>query len=299
MIEWKNRVGDIWSFRCNFTPHYRNGKRVIQHFRELAEFIKTHEPAMHQWMMTYLEKHRNEIFLKWWSTHVSEWAKDHAQRFPTKKLHPDAKEEWDRIFGNDPATSFASAKRITLDIHNLADVKKCDNPAILAIHEGKECDDDMWDCSKCDTQEHDWKTELQQRLLHSSHPLLNVEKTYKDSTWKYNDIMNTLGDWAPPHFWGDIYDENYKEIDCYDFEEYIEYMRKIRQKDYGKKGQTPMKAIDTLLSLTCHYGGWDNEYHKNYKTEYEIFILLWNKLDLIPLSMELDLERIRQIEEMY
>jgi len=54
-----------------------------------------------------------------------------------------------------------------------------------------------------------------------------------------------------------------------------------------------------MFFIMKYYGGWEIRFYEHYKTEYEAFILLWNKLDLLPLSFELDLARLKEIEEMY
>lgn len=298
--EWGTRIKDVCEFENITSDYYRNGKRAIQLFRELADFLRMHEPALRIWMTEYLAKNRAEIFVKWWSTHVSEWAKDQMNKFPKKKLHPHTQQEWDRLFAEEPEACFTLAKRVTADAHNRRDITQCDDLTILAIHEGRECDDDAWECYFCDTRDDAWTTELQRRLLHSSHPLLNLEKArFIYLSWRYKDALRALGDWTPPHFWGTVPAENRQEKDCYDLEEYTNYMRKRRAEDYGKTGQTPMQALEPMFFIPRYYGGWSIRYYEHYKTEYDAFILLWNKLDLLPVSLTLDLARLREIEEMY
>jgi len=297
--EWEMRTKDIDQFNKE-GPYYHNGKRVIQLYRELAEFLQINEPAMRQWMMEYLDKNRKEVFTTWWTTHVSEWAKDQIQKYPKKKLHPNTQQEWDRIFGNEPVAKFDLAYRVTMDAQAKVDMSKCEDLTLLAYHMGKECDSNGWFCDLCDMPEMWWKEELQRRIANCAHPLLNVKNArFMHYGWRYKTHLEKLGDWIPPHFWGDYRTDGHEEKDCYDLEEYKTVMRTRRAKDYTKTGQTPKQAIDPMFFLMRYYGGWEIRFYEHYKTEYEAFILLWNKLDLLPLSFELDLGRLAEIEIMY
>jgi len=294
--EWETRTKDIYEFNKEGGSYYHNGKRVIQLYRELAEFLTTNEPAMRQWMMEYLDKNRKEVFTTWWTNHVAEWAKDQIQTWSKKKLHPNTKEEWDRIFGDEPVAKFDLAYRVTMDMKAKIDMSKCDDPTLLAYHEGNECDDNGWFCDLCDMPEMWWKEELQRRLANCIHPLLNVQKArFMHVGWRYKKRLEKLGDWEPPHLWGDVYNERREENDCYNLEDYKTCMRTRRAAEYKKTGLTPKQAIDPMFFIMKYYGGWEIRFYEHYKTEYEAFILLWNKLDLLPLSFELDLARLKEI----
>ena len=221
------------------------------------------------------------------------------ERFPKKRLHPNTQQEWDRLFGARREACFDLAKRVTVDAFSIKDVTKCNDLTILAIHEGRECDHNMWECYFCEERESAWKKELQRRLLESSHPLLNPDKAKSiHYRWVYKEDMSLLGDWEPPHVWGTLR-AHHEDRDCYNIDEYKDYMCKRRAEEYTKTGQTPMQAIAPILFIPAFYGGWGLWPYKKDNTEFEAFILLWNKLDILPLSLELDLQRLNQIEEMY
>lgn len=292
---------DIHEFENKTGHYYHNGKRVIQLFKELAEFLRTHEPAMRQWMMEYLDKNRKEIFVKWWSNHVSEWAKD-VRNHNNITLHPNTQQEWDTIFGDDKATCFELAHRVGTEARSRYDFKNCDDLTILAIHEGKEHDGTCWGCDLCDEQTHAWETELVRRITNSCHPLLNPDKgKYLHYGWRHKEKVAMICDQEPPHRWGTVYSEEryHRGTMCYTLEEYEAFMRRTRRKKYGETGQTPKQAIEPILYEAVYHGGWGIRYFENYKTEYDAFICLWNTLDLMPLSFELDLRRLQEVEEMY
>ena len=73
----------------------------------------------------------------------------------------------------------------------------------------------------------------------------------------------------------------------------IDLLRSIQIQLYCPIGRMNFEALCVILKE------WEIRYCEHYKTEYDAFILLWNKLDLLPLSFELDLERLKIIEMMY
>lgn len=297
--EWEARVDSIREFEKKESSYYHNGKRVIQLYRELLDFLRSHEPAWRQWMTDYLEKNRKEIFVKWWVTHVDKWVHEN-HNYNSIQLHPKTQEEWDNIFGDDPATCFELAKRVVMDARTRYDFSHCDDLTIKALHEGKEHSGGWWGCDICDTQEELWKTEMSRRVRQSAHPLLNPDKSKcLHYYWRHKEKLNTLGNWTPPHVWGTINTTRFDSHTCYDFEEYSTYLRLERTKNYSQTGQTPCQAIETLLNISRYNSVATINYYENYETEFNAFVLLWNKLDLFQLSFDLDLARLRQIEDMY
>lgn len=300
---WKERFRDIRNFDTSWSPHYRNGKRVLSLMKDLVAFLHEKEPALRDWMMTYLEANREEVFICWWGDHVAKWAEDQiTENFPRNHpLHPKAQTEWDAIIGTTSAASFALASRMVEKYRQMKDFKTCDDETIVIIHKDKECNGDEWDCYLCDESEILWKKERLRRIQHCNHPLLN-EECRKKYVWRHRGKHPELVTWEPLHYWGTIYrttaGHSYETIQCYNAEEYKDYIRTQRKEAYGKGG-TPKQAIEEFLSQVSHYGGWDLRDYRPNKTKFETFCQLWDSLNRLDLGREFDIHRIAEIEAMF
>jgi len=249
-------------------------------------------------MMNYLEKHRPKIYMKWWRHHIHNWARGNIDFiYRHHILHPDAREEWDRVFGANQETCFSLADRMIEHLSKKVPISQCDDPTILAIHEGRACHGD-WYCDRCEERDMRWKNELTRRLTECNHPALNLQRYL----WMSDQIiLEKIGNtWEPPHVWG------YK---MYHLGEYVTYMASQRDKDvlspHRRMGQTPFQKMKDLLSNVFQCGGWElprvyysaNEQEK--QMEYIRFLQLWNGLDLIFYSIHMDLPKIEALEECY
>lgn len=297
--EWDAKVKDIKGFHERQTPQYGNVNAAIKGFRELASFLKEKEPILREWMMKYLTEHRADIYIKWWGDHIHNWAKGNIDFvYAHHYLHPDAREEWNRIFGKDRIACFDLADRVVKQLSNKKSINQCDDLTILAIHEEKPHRGDWW-CDDCEDQEMRWKNELIRRLTECNHPALNPERRYH-LKYRFNDALTQLGNWEPPHEWGNK---------IYHLGEYVTYMASHRDREvlspHRRMGQTPFQKMKDLLSDVFHCGGWElprvyysaNEQKK--QMEYIRFLQLWNGLDLIFYSIEMDLPKIEALEEFY
>jgi hypothetical protein len=290
--EWETRIEEIRQFEQEGHHLYHNVKHAIGLFRSLASWLREQTPLLRTWMNAYLVKHRPEIFVSWWGTNFSNWAIGTLEQHRYRSLHPHAQMEWDRMFGSDPATCFSLAHRVAIAAHSKIHFDHCDDITILAIHEGKEHESDGWSCNLCDDQEDVWRTKIIHDLQHCHHPLLNTElRRWLHMSWRWKDRMATLGAWEPPHM--------YYEIDrstCYDTEQFKTYIRTIREEI---NGTTPCSIMISFVKIVLFYGAWRPLYFNDYKNEYNTFLLLWNCLDLVEATLELDLPRLQQIEEMF
>lgn len=296
LTEWEKRTKEIKEFQNEKGIHYYNVRRVIELFRELSVFLRTNEPALCSWMMEYLANHRKEIFVRWWGTHVSEWAAEQVSRFPSKQLHPNTQVEWDRIFGKEKDTCFSLAHAVAKEAHAKHDIQFCDDKTILAIHEDKEHEGNCFLCDLCEDQESLWTNELKRRLEHSAHPLLNPKRSryfHYSHTWK--DKLE-LGDWSPPKFFGTIYEGRGKSHDCYNLAEYKQNM--VTSFLQQQRGNTPIQATKHFLD-NAFWHGWMIPYGCSFKEEYNAFLLLWNCMDCIEPAIVMGLPIFQEIEEMF
>jgi hypothetical protein len=293
--KWSQIQKDIWCFDYEKSPHYYNVKRVLGLYRSLAELLKKEEPVLRAWTNAYLETYRRDVFVRWWGRHVLEWAKDRLDsRFNNKELHPDAEHTWDSVFGSSAQTRFSLAHTVVENAVAKLPLDKCDDLTILAIHEGKQCDDGMY-CFLCE--------DIKRRVFHSRHPLLNSDM----QTYFSNRIKAFPENWTPPHVWGTIYGRG-SSHECFDRDTYVDYMKKRRAEEYGKDGLTPIQATKSLISMANHTGKWNHHLGMEYlkqrfenekDRQFEVFYTLWNTLDLLQISIDLDLQRIDEIDDMF
>ena len=281
LTEWEFRVDQIKNFSRQHTISFGNTPLAVQRFRDLSRFMMLHEAELRDWMMDYLQKHRAEIFKSWWGSRIHSWMKDHLERWHAHDLPPHAKEEWDRVFGDvapfDKAMEIADAHRAELA------VSCCDVPDIIAQHDGKEHHYDWDGCIHCEAQEWQWHRVLHKRLLDSPHPLLNPSLLQALKA----DVPS---DWEPPHEWGWL-DRGM----AYDREAYEEHLKKGRMIAW-KVGNTPFQKMTALMSEVFRGGAWELP-HSYQKTEYHRFMQLWNRLDLIYSTVEMDLPKMVELEQ--
>jgi len=294
--EWNQKVKKIKGFNERQTIQYGNVNHAVHAFRELATFLKEKEPILRKWMMNYLEENRPKIYMKWWRHHIHNWARGNIDFiYRHHILHPYAREEWDRVFGANQETCFSLADRMIETLSKKVPISQCDDPTILAIHEGRDCHGD-WYCDNCEEQEMRWKNELIRRLTECNHPVLNLER----HLWMSDQtILEKIGNtWEPPHEWG---------CKICHLGEYVTYMATHRDRDrpHQKMGQTPRQSMNDIINDAFYCGGWElphvyysaNEQKK--QIEYIRFLQLWNGLDLIFYSIHMDLLKIEVLEEFY
>ena len=306
--KWKEIVHNINKLSDHTSPHFQNVERAILLLDKLLEYLDIYQPVLHHWMTEYLDKYRKNIFVQWYSDHVSKWADSHARRVPEINLYPNTMKEWDSIFGENTATCFSLAQRVVDDIHKRRmDMSLCDDLTIIEIHEGKEHDGDEWECYRCEEQEREWEAELLRRIKNSQHPLLNPDRRNR-LLWR--EFPSCITKWIPPHFWGNISTNGYfyGNKPCYTKEEYETFLLETLHSEYKKIGQTRFQAITALLKHVFYNGKLEIKIDSNLlrdtnsltysKKEYDVFLCLWNCLDLIPFAITLYGAHLQEIKQM-
>jgi hypothetical protein len=289
--KWETFIKEINAFENSRSPYHHNVKRVLGLFRELASFLRAHEPVLRAWMMSYLEINRNAIFVRWWRDHMAAWTQYKTEGIMDITLYNHG-EVWDSVCSD----TFSRAIAIVEDASRKTSMEFCDDPIVLGNHldskgNRKPCDSLGWYCDLCERQEYLWKKSLHSRVKKSDHPLLNNELPLE-----LKDCDELRG-WIPPHVYGTIYKS--PRHDCFDLVEYVEYLSAQRKETYSKDGQTPHQATKDLISQTLYRGGWS--FSGLYKKEdpYKVFIALWNVLDLQQFCIDLDLARVAEIDDMF
>ena len=287
LTEWGTRVDQIMLFNTPETLSFGNVNRAIARFRSLAQFLQYYEPILREWMMTYLAENRKMIFARWWTEHIAKWTESHTERYIwVPVLHPEAKTEWDSVFGS-TEFCFEKAEQVAQDTRKNLPFENCDNQTIIDIHAGKDHYYDDWDgCWYCEEQKHVWCSLLLQRMKQTSHPLLN-------GNWQSiidTPELDTIGDWSPPHKWDYEYVRDY-----YDLATYKEYLTRERSALPILPGETMYMIMKKFVPLILRRGGW-LLHSTSKKTPYDRFIQLWNTLDLVLFSIRLDIPKLAEFE---
>lgn len=270
--EWFWRIKQINDIDDQETVAFGNVSLAIERFQELAAFIQAYLPTLTTWMTDYLDKNRSEIFIRYWGEMIHSEAMQTHPRVVPRLLQ--AKQEWDSVFGKDPALCTTLSDRVVKKTREMWNVSNCDDPTILAIHEGKEhyssCE--WFGCDHCEEQEHAWHRELIRRMTESSHPLLNPKKrTFLSYHFKseLNEVV-VQQKWEPPRS--------------------TEPRKPFPEE---KLGQTIIQRFRSMLPIFID--GWSLSYQYE-KDPYKQFFQLWNTLDGImgviqnDLLMMIDLE---------
>ena len=270
--EWFWRIKQINDIDDQETVAFGNVSLAIERFQELAAFIQAYLPTLRAWMTEYLDKNRSEIFIRYWGEILHDEAfRTHSRTNPCVLQ---AKQEWDSVFGQDPASCTALSDRVAKETRKIWNVSHCDDPTILALHEGKEhyssCE--WFGCDHCEDQERAWHSELHRRMIQSSHPLLNPKKRVLIS-YSFRSELNEVvvqQKWEPPRPTEPR--KSFPEEKC---------------------GQTLIQQFRSFLPILID--GWSLSYHYE-KDPYKQFFQLWNTLDGImdiiknDLLMMIDLE---------
>ena len=270
---WYNYQKDIRQFTKG--PHAYEIPYFVQQLREMSLFLHENIPIICIWVSEYLQANKSTIFVKFWRDHVHQYAKGHAV------LHPRAK-EWDEVF-NEPDIRLTTAIAAVNKIRSMRDITHCDDITILAIHEGKEHNGDFM-CDYCDTQDYYWRLELERRLKHSVHPLLNPDRSMY--------VKPAISDWRPPYIFNDINHKTY-----YELEECFEELCQIRARERVKMGRTVREHMEHFLGN--HFSQWciNSWRYERIKTDYDLFIILWNVLPIVLHAVSIDLPWINKIEK--
>ncbi len=313
LLEWKTKSSQLHLRGENEDLNYRNSLLVATKIKDLANFLRSEEQNLRQWMMKYLAENRKKIFLKSNSSLVLHWAKDKVlEIFPKVKLHPEVAAQWDSVFGTNPAKSFSLVQRVVQDhrsrtenqMQTFKDIaSKCDDLTIIARHEGIECQYMDWiGCELCETQCNIWRKELVRRMTHSQHPLLNSEDKLNHITcyWENGKMKpkEVPEDWIPLHHWCHCYSNHCEYSYCYDYDEFIKYMKKNMGVTFAERGLTPVKACSDILFNVTYCARLEPRWDTNFDDEYSVFDLLWNSLDIISASYDYVIARADELTAM-
>ena len=267
LSEWESRIAQIKLFDTPERLTFGNVNIAVDRFRSLASFLQYYVPKLREWKDNYLKAHRKEIFVTFCGTAL------HAQLFdPKQDSITTERADWEAIFGNTPI-SYAIAEEIAIAIDKKRPITACDDPTILEIHQGKECDTESWlGCYLCETQHIQWNRFLTIQLKDSDHPLRNP-RYLPQVIQQYDTELENCEGWAPPR-------PTHKGIE-----------EKCRNRE-RKKGLTVFQQMQDLLHRVLYL--WKPM--GSNKTMHDRFFQVWDTIDRIPHVIQLTLPDIIELE---
>jgi hypothetical protein len=260
VLKWNTICNNIADFNRKGRPLYTNVLEVIKNIKEFTNDIKLNRDRFNSILNQYLSENRAEIWIQFWIEHAK---KDELHTtYRPSPLNPSFEYEWTTYLVNiDPKydVSYENAQTMMNRMKSLRDISNCDDPAILAIHEGLECEGNGWFCWHCDSMESKWDNKLLNELKSSNNVFLNptLEKEFINYA---KDILVIPESWAPP-----------TEYSCYNGPEY-------------KDGWTTIQCIKAIVE-SDHY--WSSLYNIRRNSDYSIFISMWSYINTVTAVLDI------------
>jgi len=183
--------------------------------------------------------------------------------------------------------------------HNRDKITECDDETILAVHKNKPCIDDMFGCILCEDMEYRWHNKLIKSYRHSNNIFINPDLQ-----------VSFITEWveANPTY----HDFKFPPTKCYDIDwlsntystksiitDYkLALINAIESRNhYNNKGETPLECLQKYtINQTIESSLSRIKLDKT--SDFELFMYLWNHLDLFHVYIKLDSERCNEILEM-
>jgi len=277
---------------------YTNVYENIKHMMSCIDFVENHLETTETALEAYvINAPQNPAFLREWLLyglqHITQ-----CVHSPYINMIPDAKEIWPMFFTETTFEnydiSFYSAQDTLNKMKAKLQLQHCDDEEILAIHKNKRCDC-MYMCSYCEEMGSQWKKKVHDMFSSPHHillrPALQAEFVEK---WLAAHPSYLAYKWPPTkvYYQGDRYRPYHKDP-ITDFADMCIYIKEDREK-YKQGGKTPLQCHDELSRdlqslFSCIYPK---------QSDIAIFMNLWNKIDLVPLWINYERGRCKEILEM-
>jgi hypothetical protein len=288
----KNKKSHAW-----YTNVYEN----IKHTLLCIDFVEKHHETAEAVVEAYAANaQKSPAFLREWLLyglqHITQ-----CLHSPYLNMIPDAKELWPMFFEQTTFEhydiSYYSAQDTLNKMNDKLQMHHCKDENILAIHKGKQCDC-MYMCSYCDEMELRWKKKVHDMFSSPHHILLRpaLQATFVEK-WLVVNKTYSAYKWPPTKVYYDsCYDYGligHNKTVITDFADMCAHVKETRKK-YKQGGKTPLQCHDEL--------SYDLQALFNYiqpaQSDISIFIKLWNKIDLVPLWINYDKARCKEILNM-
>lgn len=289
-----------------------NVAKNVQRQLELFDYLNKQLDVLKQCVNEYVEKkggNEYKTFLKEWLKYGVNVLTEHVDTRLNYNygsadiLPPDMKEVWPPFY-NDSSfanymVSFPQTIEIVSLIHKKGKMSECDDAQILSIHANKPCINDMFGCFLCEDMERRWYDKLINSYRHTNNLFMNPDLQNSFLT-EWVDANPTYHDFKFPPTkcyeidW--IYKPYYDKKIITDYNNALLYAVESRA-HYLKTGETPLEC---LQSYTIHQTVESSlsRIKLDKATDFELFMYLWNHLDLYHVYIQLDSERCNEILEM-
>lgn len=242
VLKWNDICTKIANFNQKGSPLYTNVLEVIKNIKEFANDIKLNRDRFNSILTQYLSENRAEVWIRYWIEHTK---------------NPSFEYEWRTYLVNiDPNydISYENAQDMKNRMESLRGISHCDDPAILAIHEGLDCEGNGWFCWYCDDMEGKWTDKLLKELKLTNNVFLNPILV-KDFIDYAKGIVAIPESWTPP-----------VEYTCYSGPLY-------------KDGWTTIQCVKEIVS-DIYY--WGSLYKIKTDSHCSIFISMWFYMNTVP-----------------
>lgn len=241
-----------------FYPHKGNVRIAIDTWTSFADLWTRERESIETWCQNYLAENRVAIFNQYMIDMGTTAIKQLLDRghmdlpadFAWHQLH-----EW------------IEAVQLANDAYAKKSIDRCDDPAILAIHEGLQCNNNGFFCWHCDDMESRWTMKVMSEVHANDNIFLN-ERAKRNWTL----VEPPIG-WSGPAFSTNS-PPNHAPLD----------------------GKTPFQAMKAFIDTTMNlrFVLEDRKYVSN--TEYNDFLKVWTNRHSIDAALPIHSARIEEIE---
>lgn len=280
-----------WSY--GYTNVYEN----IQHDLMLMDVLEKQVEPLEAALLEYVTS-LPPGFLQEWLEYGMNDLRHRIEEEPCESM----KANWPIFFGDEEwegyEISYEKTRKTVETIRNACNTYQYDDPDIVAIHEGKECDC-FYMCSYCEQMERAWKKKMTDMHTHPKNVFLHASHQAPFlKAWLAAHIAvhpTELGiSWPPMKLYHrpSRYDVS-RSVCITDYAEMCVYVKKTREK-YKQGGKTPLQCYEEMCrDLQCLFGRL-----RGTESDLVLFMTLWNHLDMVPLWIRYDRRRCREILEM-
>lgn len=242
-----------------FYPHKGNVRIAANTWRAVAELWAAHRAPLRTWIDTYFEGNKQEIYNKFYLDAGWQLMSDNLNpHWRFKEADSDFLEFCPDLAAWRAAEELVRAARPRMDFRN------CDDPQILAAHEGYPCNGGLI-CILCDDMEHDWCGKIEAEVRRTDNIFLNKASRAafagrEAATWTGPPMSAQQAPVIP-------------SID----------------------GKTPFKAMQALIAANWPIAStfWD---YGSGIDNYETFMRLWAKYDFIDEHLDTFVATANEIE---
>lgn len=285
----------------------KNMQRQLELFRYLNEQLD----VLKQCVNEYVEKKGGDdkTFLTEWLKYGMNMLSEQVDtlleyRYRSDILPPDMNEVWSPFYShssfNHYMISFPQTMEIVSLIHKKDKISECDDEEILSIHANKPCMDDQYEgCYLCEDIERKWHKKLINSYRHTNNLFINPNLQTSFLT-EWIDANPTFTDFKfPPTKCYEIdwlYKPYYKKSIITDYSQALVSAVESRA-HYLKTGKTPLECLQSY-TIQQTIESSISRIKLDKATDFELFMYLWNHLDLYHVYIQLDSDRCNEILEM-